>query len=230
LKSYTKSEVKVIGLLNAEILLHDHWGGVAFWTARRSMRFAIKLEQIAAAFRFVYFNSTDENDKVQRPPMWEYEKPYRSAVGGDYLCAHLRRGDFVYGRDKTTPTLKSVAAQIKDKLQELNLNTVFLATDATAFEIMDLRSYLQRTKLVRFTAESLEQKSILKDGGIAIVDQIICSRARHFIGTYESTFTYRIYEEREILGFPKSSTFNTFCKNASLNNCSKNSIWTIVYS
>lgn len=88
-----------------------------------------------------------------------------------------------------------------------------------------------RYKVFRYKPESAEQKHQIKDGGIAIVDQIICSHAQYFIGTYESTFTYRIYEEREILGFNKNSTFNTFCKSddESDGKCQKNSVWMIVY-
>ena len=50
-----------------------------------------------------------------------------------------------------------------------------------------------------------------KDGGLAILDQIICSHASYFIGTKESTFTFRIQEEREILGVPPGDTFDMLC-------------------
>lgn len=66
-----------------------------------------------------------------------------------------------------------------------------------------------------------------RDGGVAIVEQIICAHGRHFIGTYESTFSFRIQEEREIIGFPLQSTFNRFC--GSNKNCEKPSMWKIVY-
>lgn len=222
---------KVIAILNAEVVLHDHWADRQFWNARRSMRFADTLIKIAADFRQIYFNSTDLNDEIQRPPMWEYERAnYKgSATGGQYLCAHLRRGDFLYGRETTTPSLKSAALQIKHHLLNNNLSTVFLATDATAFELKNLKSYMPRASVVRFTTESLEQKAAIKDGGIAIIDQLICSHAYYFVGTYESTFTYRIYEEREILGFPKDRTFNTLCKKSTMENCLQNSVWPIVY-
>uniref|UniRef100_A0A1A9WFX2 GDP-fucose protein O-fucosyltransferase 2 n=1 Tax=Glossina brevipalpis TaxID=37001 RepID=A0A1A9WFX2_9MUSC len=205
---------KVIAILNAEIVLHDRWADRQFWQARRSMRFSYKLNEVAKQFRLQHFNSTDITDKVQRPPMWEYEHPSHSgqAVGGPYLAVHLRRADFLYGRETTTPTLKSAALQIKYYLQQLNLNTVFLATDATAFEIKNLKSYLSRIRVLRFTVDSITQKAFIKDGGIAIIDQLVCSYARFFVGTYESTFTYRIYEEREILGFPRHTTFNTFSR------------------
>lgn len=232
LKSLENDDLpKVIAILNAEIVLHEHWADREFWKARRSMRFADNLVKIAADFRMSNFNSNDEKDNVQRPPMWEYESPLHKgkALGGSYLCAHLRRGDFLYGREKTTPTLKSSALQIKYYLQSYNLSTVFLATDATAFEIKNLKSYIPRHRIIRFTAEDLYQKSQIKDGGIAIIDQLICSHAHFFIGTYESTFTYRIYEEREILGFPKERTFNTLCKKSTMENCLHNSVWPIVY-
>lgn len=108
---------------------------------------------------------------------------------------------------------------------------------------------MPRVRVYRFTPNSQEERERLKDGGIAIIDQIICSHARYineflshfiiqlydrffrfFIGTFESTFTYRIYEEREILGFPQKTTFNTFCKDDSdMDNCEKNSVWPIEY-
>lgn len=66
-----------------------------------------------------------------------------------------------------------------------------------------------------------------KDGGVAIIEQIICSYGRHFIGTHESTFSFRIQEEREIIGFPISSTFNRFC--GTNVKCEKPSQWTVVH-
>ncbi|XP_055845704.1 GDP-fucose protein O-fucosyltransferase 2 [Episyrphus balteatus] len=224
-----KHSPKIFALLNAEIVLHDQWGSDEFWMARRSMRFNRELVKIANDFRKDFFNSTDDSDAVQRPYSWKDEKPYRGAIGGDYLCVHLRRGDFVHGREKTTPTLKSAGTQIRNKMRELGLEKLFVSSDCSQFEFKNLKSYLQRGRVYRFMAESLHQKSLIKDGGIAIIDQIICSHARYFIGTFESTFTYRIYEEREILGFPKDTTFNTFCKTEDLENCAKNSIWPIVY-
>lgn len=36
-------------------------------------------------------------------------------------------------------------------------------------------------------------------------------RFRYFLGSIESTFTFRIQEEREILGFPVERTFSILC-------------------
>ncbi|KAH8394412.1 hypothetical protein KR222_004829 [Zaprionus bogoriensis] len=222
-------DMRVYAVLSAETVLHDNWGDEHFWLARRSMRFAPFLERVAAGFRLQALSTTDSTAGVQRPAMWELERPKRDARGGDYLCAHLRRGDFVRSRESTTPTLKAAAQQMKQLLRAFNLTTVFVASDATPYELLELKELFYRFRLVHFTPESSAQRQRLRDGGVAIVDQLICAYARHFVGTYESTFTYRIYEEREILGFSKASTFNTFCK-ALGGNCARNAVWPIVWN
>ena len=67
-----------------------------------------------------------------------------------------------------------------------------------------------------------------QDGGVAILDQIICSHAKHFLGSVESTFTFRIQEEREIMGFSVDSTFGMLCKSGEFD-CKKGTTWKIVY-
>lgn len=62
-----------IALLNAETVLHDHWGNVEYWRARRSMRFNSYLIQIATDFRAMNFDSTDEKDGTQQPDDWGHE-------------------------------------------------------------------------------------------------------------------------------------------------------------
>ncbi|XP_050099808.1 GDP-fucose protein O-fucosyltransferase 2 [Anopheles aquasalis] len=230
---------RTVLVLNAEIVLHDLWGNGDYWEARRSMRFARHLIEVADRFRLSQLNSTDEHEGTVRPARWTDEhgdanrdvRERRVAQGGQYLCAHLRRADFLYGRDRTTPTVQSAALQIRAKLIELGLRTVFVASDCSRTEFYNLRNYLKRFRVVRFEPESYEQRTVLKDGGIAIIDQIVCSHAYYFVGTYESTFTYRIYEEREILGFPTERTFNTLCKSEKdvEEGCEQNAVWPIVY-
>ncbi|XP_037725840.1 GDP-fucose protein O-fucosyltransferase 2 [Drosophila subpulchrella] len=221
-------DMRTYALLSAETVLHDHWGDEHFWRARRSMRFARHLDQVADDFRQHALATTAVSAGVQRPAMWELERPKRNARGGDYLCAHLRRGDFVRSREATTPSLKAAAQQLKQLMRAFNLTTVFLASDATPYELMELKELFYRFRFVHFAPESNVQRRELKDGGVAVVDQLVCAYARYFVGTYESTFTYRIYEEREILGFSQATTFNTFCK-ALGGSCSRNAVWPIVW-
>lgn len=51
---------------------------------------------------------------------------------------------------------------------------------------------------------------------------------RHFVGTYVSTFSFRIQEEREILGFDPETTFNRLCSESE-EECEQPSKWKIVY-
>ena len=51
---------------------------------------------------------------------------------------------------------------------------------------------------------------------------------RYFIGSSASTVSYRIREDREILGFEPSTTFNRFCGDDE-SDCEQPAHWTIVY-
>lgn len=157
---------KMFLFLSGEIVLHDNWGNQEFWRARRSMRFSNDLMAVAKDFRLSKLNSTDETEKVHRPIDWRREEESREAVGGDYICAHLRRGDFVYGREKTIPSMKSAASQIKEVLKELNLKKVFIASDSSPFGRFSESCFLkvlilsffrfQESQIVSVTGEGLQ--------------------------------------------------------------------------
>ncbi|XP_072375969.1 GDP-fucose protein O-fucosyltransferase 2-like, partial [Diabrotica undecimpunctata] len=215
----------IILLNHAEVTLHDFFGSKLYWEARRSMRFSKELKLIANEFRKTVLNSTDASDNTLLPEIWTDEKPKRNAIGGPYVGIHLRRRDFVRSRPTEAPSLEKAADQIKKVLNNLDLKTVFVATDGTQEEFNDLASFLQGYNVVKYRAPSKIEKKY-KDGGLAIIDQIICSYARYFIGTHESTFSFRIQEEREILGFPVGTTYNVFCTSSG---CQKPSVWEIVY-
>lgn len=235
---------RIVLIAHAETALHDVFGGTEYWSGRRSMRFNKYLQTVGDAYRMDFLRSTNEKDLVQRPDKWTDEKvkiiwladniiyliifqqPYRGAIGGEYLCVHMRRADFTFGRETQLPSLRSVANQIKRALAELGLHKIYLSSDCSGSEFHDLKSMLRGTNLHKFKPP-WEYHQMLGDGGLAVIDQIICSHARWFIGTFESTFTYRIYEEREILGFPTKTTFNTLCKRDDLVDCNRNSVWPI---
>lgn len=84
-----------------------------------------------------------------------------------------------------------------------------------------------KLEVIRYEPNENELEE-LKDGGWAIVEQLICAHARFFIGTMESTYSLRIQEEREILGFQAATTFNGLC-NENPNGLCKTSEWLIVY-
>lgn len=56
-----------------------------------------------------------------------------------------------------------------------------------------------------------------------------CDRiSRVFIGTSLSTFSFRIHEEREILGFDPKTTYNRFCGDQE-DACEKPTHWKVLY-
>lgn len=64
--------------------------------------------------------------------LFEIAKTFREKhLKYDYICAHLRRRDFVYGHPNDVPNIKETAKQIIEKLNLLkNIEIVFIATDA----------------------------------------------------------------------------------------------------
>ncbi|KAI6235337.1 GDP-fucose protein O-fucosyltransferase 2 [Aphelenchoides besseyi] len=208
-----------------ETILHDHFGDKFYWQARRSMRYNKQLISIANSFRKDVLNSDDEKDKTTLTARWEDQKPkVGSAIGGNFLCVHWRRRDFVYAHEDDVPSIEGTAQQITRLLKEHKLSTVFVSTDAIENEFRSLNEILSESgiQVARFRNTSLS------DGAASIVDQWICSHARYFIGTHVSTFSYRIHEDREILGFQPSTTFNSLCADLK-KECEQPAKWTITY-
>ncbi|XP_069790343.1 GDP-fucose protein O-fucosyltransferase 2 isoform X2 [Narcine bancroftii] len=210
----------------AENLLHDHYAGKSYWDARRSMVFAKHLRLVGDEFRAKYLNSTDELDNTIYNEDWiKMKVKLGTAKGGPYLGVHLRRKDFIWGHRKDVPSIKATAKKINSLMKELKLDKVFVATDAVEDDLKEMRSLLP--KMIRFEP-SREELQLYKDGGIAIIDQWICAHARFFIGTSVSTFSFRIHEEREILGFDPKTTYNRLCGDQE-QECEQPTHWKIIY-
>lgn len=215
----------------AENLLHEYFGEEEYWAARRSMRFAGHLVNVANKFRETTLNSNDVKDATVKHNKWEIQQPIRgTAQGGPYICAHVRRKDYTFSRKDSIPDLESAAEQLAKKCKEHKVDTVFIATDAPMSEYVDIKEFLKKEdiKVTKFNPHKDKVLQMYKDGGVAILDQIICSHAKYFMGSYESTFSFRIQEEREIMGFPVETTFDMLCKTGEYN-CEKGSKWKIVY-
>lgn len=220
------SRASSIMIDRAEVILHDIYGNEDYWMVRRSMRFADRLIEIGNDFRHLHMESDDKSDKTEISENWMIDHPDPgTATGGPYMGVHLRRQDFVQARPNDVPSVEHAARQINKKLQELNLTVAFIATDAPNSEFSILKRHLPGA--IRFQP-NLELRKEMGDGGVAIVDQWICAHARYFTGSYESTFSFRIQEEREILGFSPETTFNRLCGN-NQTECKQPSRWTIAH-
>lgn len=156
------------------------------------------------------------------------------ALGGPYLSVHLRRRDYVKARAQQVPSLEHAARQICHHSTRLNLTRVFISSDADENEIETVRQHTERlchlstNDILTYRPDEKVLKKIL-DGGKAIVDQWICAHARYFLGSYESTFSFRIQEDREIFGFNEDLTFNRLCGDGEGLSCERSTVWPIVY-
>ncbi|VDD84940.1 unnamed protein product [Enterobius vermicularis] len=209
----------------AEQILHSVFGDKYYWEARRSMRYAPHLVKIGDKFRKEKLGSSDSHDRTVLTGPWrDVKKHHGEALGGDFLCVHWRRQDFVHHHSSIIPSVKGAAEQILKILRAYNLTQLFLSTDAATEEVELLKSHLSSDVSV----ERYEPEEELTDGEVSVIDQWVCAHARVFTGTHSSTFSYRIQEDREILGFLPKTTFNNLCPDDN-DQCEQPSEWKITY-
>ncbi|XP_033732365.1 GDP-fucose protein O-fucosyltransferase 2-like isoform X1 [Pecten maximus] len=214
----------------AESLIHGQYSewSPLYWSGRRSMVYAKHLRDIGDNFREKYLGSTDKKDKTVLDDWTKMKKKHGDAKGGPYLAIHLRRKDYLYAHGGEIPSIQLVPKKVKSILKKHKLKKVFIATDAPNEEYEYLKQeFGEKVEVYRFKPTPEEHEKY-KDGGVAIIDQWICAHARYFIGSYVSTFSFRIQEEREILGFEPEMTFNRLCNDDS-DTCEQPSKWTIKY-
>eukprot|EP00042_Codosiga_hollandica_P022854 m.87112 g.87112 ORF g.87112 m.87112 type:complete len:263 (-) comp50958_c0_seq3:100-888(-) len=146
----------------------------------------------------------------------EAERFKTNVIKMPYLGVHLRRSDFLYAHKDTLVSIEHAAQQMSALAKENEVKAVFLATDARE----DDSEYRQLSKAkLRFfrypggkgIENEFKKQPLFSEGQRAIIDQIICASADVFLGTAESTFTYRITEERDLLRKSSETTYNTFC-------------------
>ena len=192
------------------------------------MRFAKTLKDEADKFRSQYLDSDDVKDKTVMPEDWrDYLCKEGDALGGPYIAAHVRRKDTLYARKNYVPSLDKLAKELKKKMKEYKVTKVFIASDGTQDEMEYLESILPGMFMFKPSKQQLKE---FKMGGIAIIDQIICSHARYFTGSKESTFSFRIQDEREIMCFKKDRTFNRICSDTKEDSeCEQPTRWKIVW-
>lgn len=201
---------RIVMFMHGEIPLHDNYGSKAYWDCRKSMKFNKKLVKVATDYISKKFDC--KTDKCS-----------------SYFAVHLRRRDFAYSRPRDVPSIDGAVKQIDKAVKEHTptVEKIFIATDALNAELKELKTKLKALgyKVYVFKPSKSDLETY-RDGGIAIIDQIICSHAAYFIGTHDSTFSYRIQEEREIFGFDSDTTFNRFCPDTGV--CEKPSRWKII--
>ncbi|CAL8104661.1 unnamed protein product [Calicophoron daubneyi] len=253
---------RAVYLVGAEAIIHGHWSewSQEYWTVRRSMVFSEKLIESAHLFEGMHLYPSRRFRPIKRPvnvpalgsgSAWlNRDWPQTPPLGGPYIAVHWRCGDYLSQSEdiwRATPSPLIAAQQINasfDLAENVfgvnTIDNIFLATDASDEHVLRLVEYLKPHSVVRHRPTE-SQWQLFGPGGLAIIDQIICSHASFFVGTNPSTFTFRITEERSIMGFPPESTFNTLCakddakfyssapKSEGSEECEELTAWPVVY-
>lgn len=97
------------------------------------MRFSPRLYFLANEFRRDYLESDDKTDGTSLSVDWRDESlSGRKPKGGNYVCGHLRRQDFLYGRANDIPSLKLAAKKLEAIAKLVDVRHIFVASDGTS--------------------------------------------------------------------------------------------------
>ena len=114
-----------------------------------------------------------------------------------YLAVHWKQSwKFNKAKSHFIGDEKKLVKEIKKELKRHNLKKVYIATDAEDKEIL---KYIH-DKLPTFKHERPEGMHYIH---FNIIEAIICSKAKHFIGTPSSYYSIHIYGERLKNGYTK---------------------------
>jgi hypothetical protein len=131
-------------------------------------------------------------------------KVLMTSAGGSYACVHLRRGDFVKaGWLGKAANLSSVAATIRNAIRPNE--PIYLATDeanATTLEpllAMGAKRWVDVNQQVLSRASEQTQNMAAFGDFVGLVEQMVCAKARVFLGSQCSSFTGQIWNLRQRL-------------------------------
>jgi len=110
--------------------------------------------------------------------------------GEEFIAFHLRRTDFHRAHPNYVASKNAVRKRMEYLRKTLNVVKIFIMTDAKDEE----RNELMFDKDVHTFSKQLDHP-----GKLAMVEQWIGVRAKHFEGTQESRFSFTIWEERDRL-------------------------------
>lgn len=158
------------------------------------------------------------------PQLWQKAKGLRKKVfgaqSGQHVAVHIRRGN----RNTIWPNpltgepkipLAALQLQLLHQLNTTGATTLFVASDLADSdeEMQQLRRTLPVVRLSDLPG--LHQSTLPSE--LAIFDQIMCIESAHFIGSFGSTFSQVVWEERALSGYSAASTFNAFSQTVGSN-------------
>eukprot|EP01134_Creolimax_fragrantissima_P003189 CFRG3189T1 len=175
------------------MMWHVMWHTKEYWDARRHYVFS----------------------KVLFDEAYSFMKRF-DLLDGNYIAIHLRRKDFLFAKKGRIPELDDVASQTRKLMKVHETNKVFIATD-TAEDELDMLNQILGIDILNYKYKVAgrltpkDRETHFADGQLAIIDQILCSRGKYFTGSFQSTFSNTIFEERTLLGYNYEMTYNYLC-------------------
>jgi peptide-O-fucosyltransferase len=122
-----------------------------------------------------------------------------------YIAMHMRRTDFVTGHKKTYSNTEEVATLLQKLASDAGLKHVFVATDSKDDELDKITNSLDahgitlhRYKPGHYGEPKIDYNNPTGNLKLALVEQILCSRAKAFVGTKSSHFSKEINLERKM--------------------------------
>jgi hypothetical protein len=144
----------------------------------------------------VYPGNSIERDKLKRKinKSFRYKKKYYDMSEnvtkkiGEYNALHIRRGDFLYARSSDYLNSVDSGEKILEKILPIISNDIplYIATDETN---LDFFEPIKKSYKVYFYRDFGYNLNNLES---AALEQVICSNAEYFYGSWFSTYTKRI--------------------------------------
>uniref|UniRef100_A0A1I7XA99 GDP-fucose protein O-fucosyltransferase 2 n=1 Tax=Heterorhabditis bacteriophora TaxID=37862 RepID=A0A1I7XA99_HETBA len=118
-----------------ETILHQHYGDEFYWQARRSMRYSKDLIEIADRFREKALFSSDILDNTVLPSSWRDEVKRGPTRGGEFVCVHWRRRDFIRAHGKELPSIQGTARQLSVGMSQTQVRNSTLIGGTPIYEL-----------------------------------------------------------------------------------------------
>ena len=130
-------------------------------------------------------------------------KALLSESGGEYTAFHVRRGEFQYKPVKIPA--KEIIANVGPFLPSNGM--VFIATDEKKKDFF--REFKDKFSKIRYLDDYFELAGLkgINPNYLGMIDQIVCTRGKMFVGTWFSTFTGYITRMRGYLGYKDTSVY-----------------------
>jgi hypothetical protein len=181
----------LIGSFDKFVPVYSEQGTSEFWQESALVVHTPRLKKFATRFL--------KSRVVLHPPQ----------SSSNFISFHFRRRDFISFHPEEYAQVEEVAVALHRLTLEHSCFVVVICTDGEQEEVDAIRQallwYNPFTLLYQFTNDDEQKWGRLSSSECAVVEQIIASRGKVFVGSMHSFFSTVIHYERLARGFPRST-------------------------